>query len=155
MHLSLPPKQSQAAITFSKGKGADEMEFIDTELEGIQQEIELAHGEEHFQKESEDHERELDQMESKLKSKEAMLLKIKETIVDYHELQQRFVYLQNEVTSAEGEKNALMQQLAAAEKERDAANSMDSSTAATTKVANMKKQLDSMNLHIRSLKGPL
>ena len=150
--ITLPPKQSQASITFSKSNGIDEMEFIDTELVGIQQEIELAHGEEHFQKESEDHERELDQMESKLKSKEAMLLKIKETIVDYHELQQRFVYLQNEVTSAEGEKHALVQQLAAAEKERDAANNMDSSTAASTKVTNMKKQLDSMNLHIRSLK---
>jgi DNA repair exonuclease SbcCD ATPase subunit len=87
-------------------------------------------------------------MDSKLKSKEAMLLKIKETISDYQELQQRYVRLQIEVNQAEGEK----QHLKMAEKERDDANNKDSSTAANAKVSTMKRRLDTMNSRIHALK---
>ena len=56
-----------------------------------------------------------------------MLIRIKETISDHHELQQRFVWLQNEVTQTEGEKQHLINQLAIAEKKQHRKYPMENS----------------------------
>jgi kinesin family protein 4/21/27 len=142
---NLPNPAKRMAINFNAAETNDEMAFLD-------EEIELAKAVMLHDEVTEKVGLEIEQMDSKLKSKEAMLLKIKETISDYQELQQRYVWLQNEVNQAEGEKQHLLLQLQAAEKERDDANSKDTSTAASAKVSTMKKRLDTMNSRIHALK---
>ena len=125
----------------------EEMVFLDHELE-------LARAEMSHDEENEKSVREISDMESQLITKQNMLIRIKETISDYHELQQRFVWLQNEVTQTEGEKQHLINQLAIAEKEATSkvSDGKFDKSAATAKVVSMKKKLDVMNSKLRTLK---
>ena len=131
--LPVQPNKYQKDSTMSVMMN-EEMVFLDHELE-------LARAEMTHDEENEKSVREISDMESQLVTKENMLIRIKETISNYHELQQRYVWLQNEVSQTEGEKQHLMTQLAIAEKEAatKVSDGVSDKSLANAKVVSMKK----------------